>query len=308
MSVPTTSGESRSLPIKAYVANEFSNVRLPCLFSRHHLCCCRCWRMDDDAKGSESSVSRWGRERGLASRKHELARADQIAADQNSGLHVGFCTSIEPNCGDSGSWLNGLDERAKRSLAMTAMSMGCSPALDVSPRRKIVLIRADLYIFANLRHTDRRLHRTMLSLTLACCYLMWAITYLAQLHPLIGESALKPGRERSTAYSTEVLVVRAKRHWSRPSEFALCVDHAQQAALRADAARDTVVFALITASCCDADGLLESIADVLSVPFLLLSARHRPLDPRRRPCRLLDVAAPRRSDIRHEMPQHEGSL
>ena len=34
-----------------------------------------------------------------------------------------------------------------------------------------------------------RLIRTSLMLTLACCYLMWMVTYLAQLHPLIGESA-----------------------------------------------------------------------------------------------------------------------
>ena len=33
-----------------------------------------------------------------------------------------------------------------------------------------------------------RLLRTSVVLTLACCYLMWAITYLAQLHPLIGSS------------------------------------------------------------------------------------------------------------------------
>lgn len=32
-----------------------------------------------------------------------------------------------------------------------------------------------------------RLIRTSILLALTCCYLMWAITYLAQLHPLIGE-------------------------------------------------------------------------------------------------------------------------
>jgi V-type H+-transporting ATPase subunit e len=35
---------------------------------------------------------------------------------------------------------------------------------------------------------SRSLLRTSVLLTLACCYLMWAITYLAQLHPLIGLS------------------------------------------------------------------------------------------------------------------------
>jgi hypothetical protein len=34
-----------------------------------------------------------------------------------------------------------------------------------------------------------RLIRTSVALTLTCTYLMWAITYLAQLHPLIGESS-----------------------------------------------------------------------------------------------------------------------
>ncbi|ETW83130.1 vacuolar H+-ATPase V0 sector, subunit M9.7 [Heterobasidion irregulare TC 32-1] len=36
---------------------------------------------------------------------------------------------------------------------------------------------------------QQTLIRTSLMLTLACCYLMWMVTYLAQLHPLIGESA-----------------------------------------------------------------------------------------------------------------------
>lgn len=36
-----------------------------------------------------------------------------------------------------------------------------------------------------------RLIRTCIALTLTCTYLMWAITYLAQLHPLIGESRLR---------------------------------------------------------------------------------------------------------------------
>lgn len=36
----------------------------------------------------------------------------------------------------------------------------------------------------------RRLIRTSLMLTLTCCYLMWAIAYLAQLHPLEGTLAI----------------------------------------------------------------------------------------------------------------------
>ncbi|KAI9598997.1 ATP synthase subunit H-domain-containing protein [Syncephalis fuscata] len=38
------------------------------------------------------------------------------------------------------------------------------------------------------------LYRTMILMTLVCMYLMWAITYLAQLHPLISprRSDLKP--------------------------------------------------------------------------------------------------------------------
>jgi ATP synthase subunit H len=32
-----------------------------------------------------------------------------------------------------------------------------------------------------------RLVRSAVSLTLACCYTMWAVVYLAQLHPLIRE-------------------------------------------------------------------------------------------------------------------------
>ncbi|TFY72309.1 hypothetical protein EVG20_g683 [Dentipellis fragilis] len=34
---------------------------------------------------------------------------------------------------------------------------------------------------------QQTLIRTSVLLALACCYLMWMIAYLAQLHPLIGE-------------------------------------------------------------------------------------------------------------------------
>lgn len=39
--------------------------------------------------------------------------------------------------------------------------------------------------------TNIRLIRTSLLLTLTCCYLMWAVTYLAQVHPLIGAFHVK---------------------------------------------------------------------------------------------------------------------
>ena len=32
-----------------------------------------------------------------------------------------------------------------------------------------------------------RLYRSCALLTLTCCYMMWAIVYLAQLHPIISE-------------------------------------------------------------------------------------------------------------------------
>ncbi|KIM84338.1 hypothetical protein PILCRDRAFT_68355 [Piloderma croceum F 1598] len=37
------------------------------------------------------------------------------------------------------------------------------------------------------RGPQQTLLRTILMLTFASCYLMWAVTYLAQLHPLIGK-------------------------------------------------------------------------------------------------------------------------
>ncbi len=35
-----------------------------------------------------------------------------------------------------------------------------------------------------------RLIRTSILLTLACCYLMWTVTYLSQVHPLDSEFGL----------------------------------------------------------------------------------------------------------------------
>ncbi|KIM27554.1 hypothetical protein M408DRAFT_71003 [Serendipita vermifera MAFF 305830] len=40
--------------------------------------------------------------------------------------------------------------------------------------------------FATPKGNQQTLARTMIILTLACCFLMWSITYLAQLHPLIA--------------------------------------------------------------------------------------------------------------------------
>ncbi|KAJ2077260.1 H(+)-transporting V0 sector ATPase subunit e [Coemansia sp. RSA 988] len=40
-----------------------------------------------------------------------------------------------------------------------------------------------LFTFKSM--SDPTLWRTCTILSLSCCYLMWAITYLAQLHPLI---------------------------------------------------------------------------------------------------------------------------
>ncbi|RSH88972.1 H(+)-transporting V0 sector ATPase subunit e [Saitozyma podzolica] len=39
--------------------------------------------------------------------------------------------------------------------------------------------------FATPRGKNQVLLRSSVLLSLTCCYLMWAITYLAQLHPLI---------------------------------------------------------------------------------------------------------------------------
>ncbi|ORX35670.1 ATPase, V0 complex, subunit E1/e2 [Kockovaella imperatae] len=40
--------------------------------------------------------------------------------------------------------------------------------------------------FLTPRGKNQVLIRSSVTLTLICCYLMWAITYLAQLHPLIA--------------------------------------------------------------------------------------------------------------------------
>lgn len=40
--------------------------------------------------------------------------------------------------------------------------------------------------FTTPKGPNQTLIRTSVLLTLACCYLMWMITYLAQVHPLIA--------------------------------------------------------------------------------------------------------------------------
>ncbi|ORX42435.1 hypothetical protein DM01DRAFT_1411823 [Hesseltinella vesiculosa] len=52
------------------------------------------------------------------------------------------------------------------------------------------------YIFTP-KGINQTVIRTMLIMTITCCYLMWAITYLAQLHPLINpvRVGLRPHHE-----------------------------------------------------------------------------------------------------------------
>jgi len=49
------------------------------------------------------------------------------------------------------------------------------------------------FVFLSFGNSDaqveaHRLIRTMVSLSMTCCVLMWAVVYLAQLHPLVGMS------------------------------------------------------------------------------------------------------------------------
>ncbi|KAI8336926.1 ATPase, V0 complex, subunit E1/e2 [Blakeslea trispora] len=48
--------------------------------------------------------------------------------------------------------------------------------------------------FLTPKGKDQTVIRTVIIMSLACCYLMWAVTYLAQLHPLIypRKSGLRP--------------------------------------------------------------------------------------------------------------------
>jgi len=64
--------------------------------------------------------------------------------------------------------------------------------LTSSPSRHCVTALAflDRYMTGNILTLIPRLIRTCITLTLTCTWLMWAITYLAQLHPLMGMSLL----------------------------------------------------------------------------------------------------------------------
>ncbi|KAG2204719.1 hypothetical protein INT46_005864 [Mucor plumbeus] len=48
----------------------------------------------------------------------------------------------------------------------------------------VAILSALAYIFTP-KGNDQTVIRTVIIMSLVCCYLMWAITYLAQLHPLI---------------------------------------------------------------------------------------------------------------------------
>ncbi|KAL9547846.1 hypothetical protein MBANPS3_005973 [Mucor bainieri] len=48
----------------------------------------------------------------------------------------------------------------------------------------VAIVSALAYVFTP-KGNDQTVIRTVIIMSLICCYLMWAITYLAQLHPLI---------------------------------------------------------------------------------------------------------------------------
>ena len=66
----------------------------------------------------------------------------------------------------------------------------CRPygsVLDLCSQRSSTNVRSpSFHVSCAALDLPRRLIRTSLMLTFACCYLMWAIAYLAQLHPLEG--------------------------------------------------------------------------------------------------------------------------
>ncbi|KAL7309667.1 H(+)-transporting V0 sector ATPase subunit e [Mucor circinelloides] len=48
----------------------------------------------------------------------------------------------------------------------------------------VAILSALAYVFTP-KGNDQTVIRTVIIMSLICCYLMWAVTYLAQLHPLI---------------------------------------------------------------------------------------------------------------------------
>ncbi|OBZ85461.1 V-type proton ATPase subunit e [Choanephora cucurbitarum] len=58
----------------------------------------------------------------------------------------------------------------------------------------VVAALSALGYFLTPKGKDQTVIRTVIIMSLACCYLMWAVTYLAQLHPLIypRKSGLRP--------------------------------------------------------------------------------------------------------------------
>ncbi|KAI9281488.1 ATPase, V0 complex, subunit E1/e2 [Sporodiniella umbellata] len=57
----------------------------------------------------------------------------------------------------------------------------------------VAVISALSYV-AVPKGNNQTVTRTVIIMSLACCFLMWAITYLAQLHPLINpiKTGLRP--------------------------------------------------------------------------------------------------------------------
>ncbi|OLN95601.1 V-type proton ATPase subunit e 1 [Colletotrichum chlorophyti] len=66
-------------------------------------------------------------------------------------------------------------------VAMGAGAWFLSPKGETQMRGNILLRSCDI----TLTLSANSIWRSSLLLALACCYLMWAITFLAQLHPLI---------------------------------------------------------------------------------------------------------------------------
>ncbi|KAI9027416.1 ATP synthase subunit H-domain-containing protein [Phycomyces nitens] len=62
----------------------------------------------------------------------------------------------------------------------------------------VALVSAIAYIFTP-KGNNQTVIRTIIIMSLVCCYLMWAITYLAQLHPLINpiRVGLRPSGKHS---------------------------------------------------------------------------------------------------------------